>query len=222
MKDSLKKLESFYVNKEYDRGLVFLDELSEKLEPSVYHYNKGTFLAKKESFAKARLHFERAKELNFNSTALENNLEVVKKNLQVEVIEEPQSFTENLIYSFDGLSKDYFLSFFLIFIILSSIFFKKFKSLSLAFLFLFCSLIPLGVSKYLKTVYKRAIVTDSTAVFDGPSEVFEQISEIPEGVKIILSEKRDNNWHYIDFPQPYRGWVKLNASTMLKGNQDVY
>lgn len=222
MNQQLKKIETFYTSKDYDGGLEFLDSIKSSLDDSVYHYNLGTFLAKKNELSKARFHFEIAKDLNFNKSMLDNNLKVVKQSLQINTIEKPESFTENLIHGIDMFPRDYFLSFFLIVLLISSLIFKKYKSLSASLILMLIALTPLATKNFIKNKYKQAIVVENSPIFDGPSDIFEQITEAPNGVKIILSQERENNWFFIDYPEPLRGWIKLKHAKLLKGYQNVH
>ncbi len=222
MNQQLKEIEKFYTSKDYDGGVKYLNSVKSSLDDSVYHYNLGTFLAKKNELSMARFHFELAKDLNFNKSMLDNNLKVVKQNLQVNIIEQPESVTEHLIHSIDLFPKDYFLSFFLLILLISSLLFKKFKSLSVAILLMLLAITPLATKKIINDKYKEAIVTESSPVFDGPSDVFEQITEAPNGVKIILSQERENNWFFIDYPEPLRGWIKLKHAKLLKEYRNVH
>jgi len=222
MNKKLKKIETFYTTKDYDGGIKFLQSIKSSLDDSVYHYNLGTFLAKKNELSQARFHFEVAKDLNFNKSMLENNLKVVKQTLQVNIIEEPETITEHLIGGVDAFPKDYFLSFFLVILLISSIIYKKYKSLTASILLMLLALVPLGTNKYIKTKYKQAVVIENSPVFDGPSDVFEQINEAPNGVKIILSEKRENNWFFIDYPTALRGWIKLKHAKLIKEYKNVH
>ena len=57
MNNILKKIETFYTDKDYDGGVEFLHSIKSSIDDSVYHYNLGTFLAKKNELSKARFHF---------------------------------------------------------------------------------------------------------------------------------------------------------------------
>ncbi len=222
MKQGLSQLETLYSKGQFKEGLSFLESMKPELDLGVYHYNKGTFLSKLNEFAEARLHFEKAKDFNFSSNVLENNLQVVKNNLGVIELEKANSNFEFIYNLFDSISKDYYLLFFLLFILISLVVIKRYKNISLAIFLLFLSIVPLGIQKFLDNQYKQAIVLSEKPIFDGPSEIFEQISEAPKGAKVLLSDSRENDWFLINYPESLRGWVKLSNESFLKENKNVH
>lgn len=222
MKDVISNLESFYQSGKYEEGIKFLSNHRSEFDPGIYHYNLGTFHAKNGELALGRFHFEAAKDLGFKNSMLQHNLEVIKYDLKINGIEEPSNF-ENWILNFsDNVSHDVLLSFFLFFLFLSIFIFNKFKSLAFPILFLLISLVPLGVKEILKKKFTKAVVVNESSLYDGPSEIYEEIGDLPKGLKLYMSLRRDESWYFIEYPEPYRGWVNYSKLNLLKEKKDVF
>lgn len=216
MSELLKSLKTLYTEKKWDQGVELLLKEKDQFSNDVFHFYLGSFYAKKEALALSRYHFEVAKEKNYSSSEVNNNIELVKNNLGVSMIETPKGSEEILVNFLSQRSNDVLLSFFLICILLSVYLFKKFKNLYIPLLVILISVVPLGLKmKYAKNL-SPAIVLSEAGVHEGPSDVFEKSTTMPLGLKLYISKVREKVWYFIEYPQSFKGWVKADHIKFIK------
>ncbi|MDA8793860.1 SH3 domain-containing protein [Bacteriovoracaceae bacterium] len=203
--DQYSKLENCYTDNESSVCQELLESFS--LNPDgEYFYLKGNLLAKEGNFSQARILFEKAKFSGYENSLLENNLSFVKKQLRTKYIEESNdissqlySFTNNYTYTFWSLFLwPLFIWFVLLFINKSK---WLIKIIPLLMMLIFSSLVI-----YTKESGIVSFSNKDVAIFDGPSRAFDQVREVPAGIKLITKELR-KNWYYIVFPDNLSGWV---------------
>jgi len=207
----LKSLEANYTNKEYQQAIDALLKSKKELDPGLFHYNLGTFYAKKGDLAIGRYHLEKSYKIGFINGASQNNIKAVVEKLGVQDITTSSSRVERMIdSSLNFPSQAYFglTCFFLILILLMVRFKKIGKSAS----------IFMGIVAFLPTLYffiflnnlNHAVALSPVAVFEGPSKVFEKKLDLPAGAKIIFN-KRNDDWIFIRYPLFLSGWVNKES-----------
>lgn len=211
IKDLTDTLHSYYSKSQYKEAIEFLKKNSDSINPEIYHYNVGVFYAKSNNWVSARLHFEKAGKEGFLGYELENNLKVTKQNLGINSIESSSSFqiSEALYQAPTQL----FVVITLIALITAFATMMKIKKTWLRVIIICFCFSPLAI----KSIYlgqKSYIVTSDALVYDGPSKnIFEEIQNIPQGIKIRASKKK-KDWFFIRYPESFSGWI--NASSLKR------
>jgi len=221
MNNKVEHIQSLYRAKEFKKGIEFLQNHRADFSPEVYHYNLGTFFLKDNQAPVARLHFEQAKALGFGNSILENNLKVAKQKLNVISIEQPLTLEKKTMDFFESVNPDWFLTFFLICLLISSFLYGKTRSLILSLCFMLFSISPMGLKEYFNKKFIKAIITQPTAVYDGPSDIYDEIGDLPQGLKIYLTTQRDS-WYFIEYPESYRGWIDYSKLNVIQGEKNVF
>lgn len=185
------------------------------MEPALFHYQLGTVLYKLNDLAKARYHFEQSQMLGMSGSEVQNNLSVLKHQLNVTGHEQVESVTGSFTYNLYHWSNYSFLSLVVFFILVAGVlkYYKKSKYLVLYFLLL--GLLPASfwILKARKVVL--AVTKAETSVHEGPSAAFASVRKLGAGTKII-STKRDGDWCLVDYPENFVGWIKLENLYQIK------
>ena len=63
----LSDFKALYESKKYDEAIDLVTENRPLFEPGVYEFNLGTLFLAKKDFVKARINFEKSKDLGFRS-----------------------------------------------------------------------------------------------------------------------------------------------------------
>lgn len=50
------------------------------------------------------------------------------------------------------------------------------------------------------------VTVDAQPIYRGPSRIFEQVSILPSGIK-VLYEENGKDWKYIKYPESLKGWI---------------
>ncbi len=215
MSDLLKSLEGLYTQGKVEEAINLLKENEQSLDRPLFHYNLGTMLVKNKQLPQARFHLEVAKILGFKPSMVDNNIEYVKENLGLMRLEEPRTLSENYYRTMEGIPREYFVSFFLVCILIGLYFYRKLKRAWVLILFICLSMTFPLAKVYQNQLVKVGIVSTDTPLREGPSEVFEQTGELPAGLKVFISEIRDGSWYFVESPKPFRGWVELKYLNII-------
>jgi hypothetical protein len=208
-------LKNHYLKQEYAQAAEFLLANQSKLEPGIFHYQLGTVLYKLNDLPKARFHFEQARLLGMSGSEIQNNLNVVKHQLNVVGQEQIESMSSAIPYNLYHWSNYSYFSFVLLFILLAGIlkYYKKSKYLVITTLLL--SLLPAGFWMIKTRQVLLAITKQETAVHEGPSAAFSSVRKLAAGTKIVAT-KRDGEWYLVDYPENFVGWIKLENLYQIK------
>ncbi|MFN8371087.1 MAG: SH3 domain-containing protein [Bacteriovoracaceae bacterium] len=211
MDELLKTVTDHYTKAEYDKGIDLLLKNKEKFDSGLFHYNLGTFFLKKENYAVARFHLEKAAKLGFLNKSLYNNLSYAQDKLNVTMLEKSDKLLENVLYSFLDYGSTLYLNvaLFLGVVILVcqrlKIINSKLKVMVLIFLFF----IPFLFSIYSQKNYKYAIILKASDIREGPSGIFPKTREVAAGLKVIVDRTVDG-WSFIKYPDSAVGWIDKN------------
>lgn len=205
---TLKSLEQKYLEGNFEGLAEGLLKIKPQLSDGVFHYNLGTTYLKNNQLPAARLQFEKAiTEGNISSPVLKN-LNTVKTRINSNNIEQSKHIFDNyLSYSY-SVPKEAYTSFalFFTFIFLILYRFKIIKTLGLS-LGLLLALGFVGQSIITSKFYQRAILMESTNIYEGPSKSFDISTEMSGGVRVIL-DKKNEKWLYVKSPVHLSGWVE--------------
>jgi len=212
---SLDFLEKCYAEAKYDECLNILDSKKNEISETLYQVYKGTVLIKQGQLALGRWNLEQAKANGEESILLNNNLSFVKKQIKAEYLEVNRSYFDAALFNLSGQS----IYFFMIFgwVILFAIWFawyKKFhRFILLTFIFAFFGYLS-GIYFFKRDIYS-GIAINNLSVLDGPSSAFEQVNEVPLGIKLVVEKNREG-WFFIKAPQSYQGWIKASDLKLIK------
>jgi tetratricopeptide (TPR) repeat protein len=212
---ALNKLEKLYKDGDFDGAKSFLESSKENFKKDLYYYNLGTIYIKKGELGKARFYLELAKEYGFKSSMVDNNIEFIKKELGVTSLEQNQPVLDTLSLKMTTLSNQWSLTFLIFGALISFLIFKKGKSLLAALFVLIFFALPIGFRAYQRSKFSIAVVSKASQLREGPSKVFDPSGEIPEGLKIFITDPRDQVWYFIEHPKEFRGWVNSSNLNIL-------
>ncbi len=215
MSEVLKSLESLYTQGKVEEAINLLKENELNFDRPLFHYNLGTMLVKNKQLPQARFHLEVAKVLGYKPTMVDNNIDFVKENLGLLRLEEPRNLKENYHVTIEGVPREYFVTFFLVSILLGLYFYKRVKRVWVLILFIVISASLPFAKVYQNQLMKVGIVSTDTPLREGPSDVFEQTGELPAGLKVFISEIRDDSWYFVESPKMFRGWVELKYLNLI-------
>ncbi len=185
----------------------------ESFEPGVFHYNLGTVLFKEGEFSASRYHLEKALSKGFYNSDIEHNLFAVKAKLNTEILEKPVSSEGMIVQHLANTSID-IVFFVALTTTLILFFFKKHFHQFLLALLLLLSFLPFLSKIYIENSLIKAVSLTKIDIKEGPSDIFEKSSELPEGIRVIMS-KQKGEWFYIRYPSQFSGWVKRERLGIL-------
>lgn len=202
-----KSLQELYASKQYGPFIDKLLDTKQAFSEGTYHYNLGTAYLKKEQFASARYHFEKALKKDPLSPGIHRNLDMTVNQLDVGSFEQSRYFTDNALSQMLQLPQELSLTISLLLAIffLGPFRFNKIKK-GLFITGLVISLCPFFLSLFIQKNYQRAVLLESASSYEGPSRSFEVSSDIPPGVSVVI-KKNNKNWLYIESPTHLSGWI---------------
>ncbi len=204
----LVEKQSFEEAKSY---LVGLD-----VAKTIKNYNLAYLEYKKGNPVEARLHLDKAKFQGMFSEEVSSAMDVLKKDLDLTMIEGEQSFLDNTMLYSKSLPKEFFSSIsMMFFIIMGVLLIRKIKIVGFL-----VGLIGIGTLSFSFILNDSSIAynVNEVSIYNGPSRIFEEIQILPPGAKIIFSEanfKNNSDWKYIKYPLMFRGCVYKNEALAL-------
>lgn len=201
----MKTFEDYYVKKDYSNALTYLQEHSKDIPTDLWHYNLGTTYARLSQFPSARYHLLKSAQQGFNTPSLTQNLDFVEEKLEVTKLEKSLDLGDYLHKTGMLFEGEILTTLSLLCLIAGLLALKQKRSFLRAALLLVLTLLPLGVNYWISH-WPRALVIRATAVFEGPSAIFEGQNEVPAGVLIITNGSGE--WRQILYPSRFGGWVK--------------
>ena len=196
------KIEKFVEDKSWTEARDFIDSL--KLAKPLELYNKAFIEYKSGNHVNALKLLEEAKYSGLYSEEVLSAIAQIKSELNLTLVEEEISISDQFVLNSKTISDDFFLSLFSIFLVVfvALTYFKKY--LVSVFFLLMTSLV--GGYFYLIQNYEIAYNKKESVVYSGPSRIFEEKQIIPIGAKVIFT-KSDNDWKFINYPKIFKGWV---------------
>ena len=215
-KETIKKLEELYKNKKYDEYNNIMIRNKDHFDLGTFHYNLGTVFAKKGDWGAARYNLETSLKKGLTHPALLKNLKVVTSKV-VERRSYEDSKLEELSFQFTSLGEEIVLMFSLIFVLILALLvrFKYILRRSVIFIVFFLCFMPTYMKYIIDLNYDVAVNLKKLNVYEGPSEIYEIVTEIESGQKLLVG-KNIENWMYISYPSIFSGWTKRNGLGFLK------
>ena len=205
IEDTLKTVESLYIQKDYANALKILVAKQSELPSGLWNYNMGTVYAAMENWPLARLHLLRADILGTGSQEAVQNLELVESKLDVENLEKPLSLSDYLAQGSMIASEGILTSFALLILVIGLWNLRKQNSLKFLIGLFSTVLFVLGINWWIRS-WPKAIVTKPQIIHEGPSGIFPEREELPAGVLVISSSS--DGWQKIYYPSRFKGWIK--------------
>ncbi len=211
MDELLKTVADHYTKAEYDKGIELLLKNKDKFDTGLFHYNLGTFFLKKENFAVARFHLEKAAKLGFVNKSVYNNLNYAQEKLNVVMLEKSDQIIENVLYRFLDYGSSLYLNIALLLGVLILLL-QRFKVITSNIKVIFIIVlffVPFLFSIYSQKNFKYAIILRSSVVREGPSGIFPKTKDVAAGLKVIV-DKTVDGWSFIKYPDAAVGWIDKN------------
>lgn len=207
----LDTAKTYYLNGDYEAAKGVILEGKEDLDSGLFHYNLGSIYLKMGKLGPARLHLEKAKKEGFSFPMLWKNLDYVKGQSQVFDPTKSKNFQEVFV----GKTLDISMSGVVIFslIVLVGLLFtlrkRVLNKVQFSILALLFGVLPISGKYLLENGYDFAIALKPTRVYEGPSKIYPDYGELPEGSRVIVGKYHDE-WFYIFSPKDLAGWVERN------------
>lgn len=171
---------------------------------SVYWFNMGRLHAEEASWADARIAFLKSWQIQPRSET-RSNLEIVESKLLVSEVESPATIKDYLIHSTFFTGTQLALTLNLILLVLGLLAYKRSRNIKKFAFTLFLMLLLSGLSIWTRH-WPWSVAEQEIPVFIGPSEIFDKVTVIPKGIKILGTEK--DSWIKIIYPSRFEGWIK--------------
>jgi len=210
----LSQFKSLYGKENFEDALDLLKGSIGKFDDGVYHYNMGIVNLKLDKLPIARYHFEKSRKEGFYSPELERALALTKFELRVTNLEESSTPVDYINDVTLNIPMQAYITISAIFILFFVLFYSKIVSKILKSFLVVLSLFPIVFYFVYPAKYNSQIAVDNLIIYSGPSKIFEQIQEVPEGMKVFTGEDF-NGWKYIIHPDSHRGWVTTSKLEML-------
>jgi hypothetical protein len=212
----LKSLQSFVTDKKFSEAHEFIDLNLQKFDLPVYHYNKALIYFNAEDYAMARSHGELAEKMGFASPVVSKLIQTSKNNLGIMSIEKDNGFYEKLNQGIYQNNIDFYAYISLVLLVVWVSFLKRMHNHLVRIVVLIVSFVPVFGYYTHFNQFQDIILTGETSVYEGASQKFNLVSELPLGVKLKVKLSQ-NEWNYIQFPSHLRGWFKGSDYFILKG-----
>lgn len=207
----LKSLEAPYLKGEYDKVIGALLENKSRINKGLFYYNLGTLHIKKNDYAIARYHLEKALKHGMVNSKLLHNIDFVKKQLNVRELGNSPVFLDRAMGNALDLPSSLYVTASLLLGILTLILiktgiFKKTKVMVISFLI---ALAPFLLSRYYLEKVDFAITLKEAVLREGPSDIYPELAKISAGTKFIVGEFTNGRF-YIKYPDFLAGWIDKN------------
>ena len=173
----------------------------------------GTVLGEMNNWPLARFHFILAETSGMNTKELHQNQELTESKLEIPRLEQPLSTSDYLIKTGMVAAEGPLMTVGLIFLVVGLWFLKKKPNLKSALLFMIAVATPLMLDFWIDR-WPKNIVTETKAVYEGPSALFGMRGELPAGVMVLTNTKGE--WEEIIFPSRFSGWIKSDGLKRLE------
>jgi tetratricopeptide (TPR) repeat protein len=212
----LKKIESLYLEKNYDEAIDLLLSNKAELGPGLFHYNLGSIYLKKGELGAARFQLEKALDQGFTHPAIFSNLRGLKNHPGLKELRVDQSLGEKVTEGLLSLPSSYFLglSLLLTIILLLCYRLKKLQKWPAIIALFIISWIPVAINYIYIDQLNEAVVLEESRVFEGPSKIYEDLGILPAGSKVVIGDI-SNDWYFIEYPKSVSGWISGKALGFL-------
>lgn len=206
----LNEFKTVFEAGKYEDALTLLHQNKLKFEPGVYEYNIGLIYYKQEHYTLARINFEKSKDLGFMSTDLEIALNQVKTHLDVMVLEESSSTSDQVNEVLYDTPREFFFSITVLLLIIFIFIYKKLELIPVRIISLIVAIFPTIFFLLVLNGKTEVIFLEDQVVRRGPSTMFEEVQLAPKGMKVYI-DKNIDGWNLIVHPKSHQGWIKTNA-----------
>lgn len=213
IEDVLKTFEDFYVKKDYSNALLILQRHADQLPSDLLHYNLGTVYLKMENLGLARYHFLLARAKGLSRVELDQNQSLIEQRLEVERLERPLNMTDHLIKASLFAHEGLLTSMGLLILLIGLVVLRKGATMMKILLWCLLMAIPFGYSLWVDT-WPLMVAIRTQPVTEGPSAIFRETTELPEGVMVIA--KGEGEWREVIYPSRFAGWIKSEALKKLE------
>lgn len=210
-----EQMEVLYIKKDYAKVQELLLQNRDQFSDGQFYYNYGTLFLKMGKIGPARYNFEKAIDQGWVTAGLKKNYSIVYSSVSVDPMKS-DNIVDRVNASFEAVPWWGILAITLITINILLVFLtrKKLKIKQFIILVLISVFLFGGLGVY-KSKLSSAIALKETPIKEGPSNIYEDVSTLPDGAKVII-ERRDSGWLLISAPKQFSGWVKANDLGVLR------
>lgn len=203
MSTESKSLESLYLKGDYKELKDNFLKNKDQYSAGIFHYNLGTVFAKEGNFAASRYHLEKAVKEGLLTPNLFSNLSFVKSKLSWSESEAAPAIIEWALL----LPAKAYISMSLGLLLVALLLIRPFKAARRWWvLFLALSLLPVAIKWMAVDGHYMGIALKELKIHEGPSQIYEEKSLVPEGAKFVVSKEHDG-WFFIEYPLHLTGWI---------------
>ncbi|MGK0366977.1 MAG: hypothetical protein ACI9QD_000109 [Thermoproteota archaeon] len=174
----------------------------------------GTVLFKEGELAQSRYHLEKSIKEGFVVKEVLNNLAVVKNQLNVRETVSDNSLTTYVNFKLLETPSAIYMSVFLLFTVMALAIWLKSKKWASSLSFLAIGVTVMALQQFYVKNQELAISLSEAKVYEGPSKVFPNTLNLPEGMKVLIN-KSHKDWYFIEYPENMTGWVNKSDIGIL-------
>ena len=181
-----------------------LEEAKKDLDPAVYWFKHGLLEVQQKNWSDARISFLKSQKIS-SLEETSANLKLVERQLSIDQYESPRQLSDYAISSVSFLGTQMALTLNLFLLVIGLWSFKKTKNITKFSLILFLMMSLTGLSLWTKN-WPWYVFEKEAAIYAGPSEIFEQVGNVPRAIKVLGTPK--DSWVKVIYPSRLNGWVK--------------
>lgn len=200
----MKAFEHHLAQGDWEEARKTLEDSKKDLDPAVYWFKHGLVDVQQKNWSDARISFLRSQKISpMEETS--NNLKLVETKLSVDQYESPRQLSDYAISTVHFIGTEISLTLNLVLLVVGLWNYKATKSI-LKFSIILSVMVSLtGLSIWTKN-WPWFVFEKEAPVYAGPSEIFEQVGNVPRSIKVLGTGK--DSWIKVIYPSRLEGWVK--------------
>lgn len=214
---SMKPFQDYYEAKEWLQAKEWLETNKSQLGEGLFYFNMGVVSIKLDQLPVARYYFEQANLKNFNDPWVYKNIESIRSDLGLQLVETKTFFEEVKTKVLTYLSSEHLVTMIFIIFLSTLLYWWKFKIRKNFYILtsILMTIIIFGFFVFTKmdtlnlANQNQAIVLEQMGIYEGPSAIFEELGKLPPGLKVTWGEN-NHGWAKIVHPVSFQGWVQFD------------
>jgi tetratricopeptide (TPR) repeat protein len=223
------KGKDFYLNKKYDSAIEMFEKILHRdIESANVYYNIAGCYFRKQEYGLSRFYYEKAKKIKPRDKDINQNISLITKLYLKDKVEEKKWWVLYVLDYIAGLfcAKTWIILNMILYIILGILIIlfltrrqrwdlkgswqNIVKKLISYIGMIFVIMVLFGGYKIYNEYYYNygVVITDEVNVKSGPSDEFENLFKIHEGIKIKILQKI-TGWSNIKLPNGLEGWIPV-------------
>jgi hypothetical protein len=191
-----------------------LSENKDQFDSAVFHYNMAIVHFQQNDYVQSRYHLELAKLTGGETMDVNKKLEIIKDNLGLKYLEEPETVSDYIYQSYYSTPTSLWLIALFVFVGAGVWSIRKAQYWLTGIISATLITIAILYKIYISSTDVVIWVNEST-LYQGPSEVFETTQVVSSGSKLVVEYHQDG-WLRVKAPSNISGWLKINKHLSIK------